>query len=66
MKKVKVPLHRNFNKKMSPYRLIKMAEAALKEAVREAILDHARTGDSVVIYKNGKVIEIPARKLKIK
>ena len=43
-----------------------MAEAALKEAVREAILDHARTGDSVVIYKNGKVIEIPARKLKIK
>ncbi|MBI4368124.1 MAG: hypothetical protein HY588_01880 [Candidatus Omnitrophica bacterium] len=46
--------------------LIKKAEAALKEAVREAILDHARTGDSVVIYKNGKVIEIPARKLKMK
>ena len=46
--------------------LIKKAEAALKEAVRGAIQDHARTGDSVVIFKNGKVMEIPARKLKLK
>ncbi|MBI1977262.1 MAG: hypothetical protein HYS55_00755 [Candidatus Omnitrophica bacterium] len=46
--------------------LVKLAEAALKEAVRGAILDHAKTGDSVVIYKNGKVLEVPARKLRIK
>jgi hypothetical protein len=43
-----------------------IAEAALKEAVYEAIKDHARTGDSVAIFKNGKVIEVPARKLKLR
>ena len=42
------------------------AEAALKEAVYKAIKDHARTGDPVVIYKDGKVLEIPARKLRLR
>ena len=43
-----------------------IAETALKEAVYEAIKDHERTGDPVVIYRNGKVVEIQASKLRIK
>lgn len=39
------------------------AEAALKKAVRKAIEDHARTNDPVVIYRNGKVVEVSARSL---
>lgn len=43
--------------------LRRAAEAALKEAVRKAIEDHARTNDPVIIYRNGKVLEVPAQSL---
>ncbi len=39
------------------------AEKALKEAVHEAILDHHRTGDPVVIWRDGKVQWVPASQL---
>lgn len=44
----------------------RMAEEALRLAVYEAVKDHARTGDPVVIWKNGKVVSVPARRLKMK
>ena len=47
----------------SPEFLRKAAEAALKEAVRKAIEDHAKTNDKVVIYQNGKVLEVSAKSL---
>ena len=43
--------------------LVSLAEAALKEAVRKTIEDHAKTNDPVVIYRNGKVIEVSAKSL---
>ena len=43
--------------------LRKTAEAALKKAVRKAFEDHAKTNDPVVIYRNGKVIEVSAKSL---
>ncbi len=39
------------------------AERAMKEAVTETIRDHARTGDPVVIWRNGKVVWVPASHL---
>lgn len=42
------------------------AEEALQVAVYETIRDHERTGDPVVIWQNGKVVRVSARKLKIK
>ena len=36
---------------------------ALKEAVAETIRDHARTGDPMVIWRNGKVTWVPAHQL---
>lgn len=39
------------------------AEQALKKAVAETIRDHARTGDPVVIWRNGKVVQVPAASL---
>lgn len=47
----------------SPEWLRKNAEAALKKAVRKAIEDHAKTNDSVVIYRNGKVVKVSAKSL---
>ena len=41
--------------------LADLAERALKEAVRETIKDHKRTGDPIAIWRNGKVAKIPAK-----
>jgi len=46
--------------------LARIAEQALQEAVYDAIRDHARTGDKVALYRNGKVIEVLARTLHLK
>ena len=39
------------------------AEKAMKAAVAKTIQDHARTGDPVVIWRNGKVVWVPAKQL---
>jgi hypothetical protein len=39
------------------------AEMALKEAVEEAIKEHARDELSVAVLRDGKVVEIPAEEL---
>jgi hypothetical protein len=36
---------------------------ALKAAVEEAIKEHAREGRSIYIWRDGKVVEIPAEEL---
>ena len=40
------------------------AEKALKKAVAKTIQDHARTGDPIVIWRNGKVVWVPAKQLR--
>ncbi len=40
------------------------AEKALKKAVAKTIQDHARTGDPIVIWRNGKVTWVPAKQLR--
>ena len=39
------------------------AEKALKKAVAKTIQDHARTGDPIVIWRDGKVTWVPAKTL---
>lgn len=43
-----------------------LAEKALKEAVYEAVKDHARTGDPVAVWRRGRVCLIPASRLRLK
>lgn len=45
------------------FELSYLAERALKEAVHDAITDHARTNDSMAIWRNGKVALVPAKQL---
>ncbi len=42
------------------------AEEALKKAVDRAIADHKRTGDPIVIWRDGKVVKIPAEQIEIR
>lgn len=39
------------------------AERALRIAVAKTIEEHRRTGDPIVVWKNGKVVSIPANQL---
>ena len=42
------------------------AEEALKKAVAKAISDHKRTGDPIVIWRDGKIVKIPAEQIEIR
>jgi len=42
------------------------AEEALKKAVADAIADHKRSGNSIVIWRDGKVVKIPADQIEIR
>jgi len=42
------------------------AEEALKKAVAETIADHKRTGDPIVIWRDGKVVKIPADQIEVR
>jgi hypothetical protein len=52
--------------KKSRFALARLAEKALREAVLDAIRDHERTGDPLVVWRNGKVVKIHPRELRIK
>ena len=41
-----------------------MAEKALKEAVKEVVRENKKAGLALVVWKDGKVVKIPSRKLK--
>ena len=51
--------------KIEKLSLSQKAEMALKEAVRKVIIEHKRTGDPLLVWKNGKVAKIPPQKLRI-
>jgi len=42
------------------------AEKALKKAVTDAIADHRRFGNSIVIWRDGKVVKISAYQIEIR
>ena len=56
-------MSKNGGVKQSIHAIHVKAEKAMKEAVAETIQDHARTGDPLAIWRNGKVVWVPAEKL---
>ena len=44
--------------------LDKKAEKAMREAVKGVVLEHKKNGLSLSVWKEGKVVNIPAKKLK--
>ena len=53
-------------KKLSNIPIGIRAEEALKKAVADTIADHKRFGDSIVIWRDGKVVKIPADQIEIR
>jgi len=54
-------LDKNLSDKAMAFR----AEDALKKAVALTIADHKRTGDPIVIWRDGKVVKIPADQIEV-
>jgi hypothetical protein len=42
------------------------AEEAMRKAVEKTIEDHRRTGDPIVIWRDGKVVKIPADQIEVR
>lgn len=40
--------------------IVSKAEAALKKAVHKVVKEHKRTGEPLIVWKNGKVARISA------
>jgi len=43
-----------------------LAEEAFKKGVSKAIADHKKTGDPIVIWRDGKVVKIPANQIEVR
>ncbi len=52
--------------KRKPPLLAYRAEEALRKAVAEAIAEHRRNGVPIAIWRNGKVVRIPADQIEVR
>ena len=57
---------KKFDSNLSDKSMAFRAEEALKKAVAKATADHKRTGDPIVIWRDGKVVKIPAEQIEIR
>ena len=53
-------------KKKTSFPLAYKAEEALRRAVAEAIAEHRRNGVPIAIWRNGKVVRIPADQIEVR
>ena len=53
-------------KKRAEVPLEKLAEEALKKAVAEAIAEHKRAGYPIAVWRDGKVVHIPADQIELR
>jgi hypothetical protein len=54
------------NRKRTRSLLAYKAEEALRKAVAEAISEHRRNGVPIAIWRNGKVVRIPADQIEVR
>ncbi len=52
--------------KRTSFLLAYKAEEALSKAVAEAIAEHRRNGVPIAIWRNGKVVRIPAHQIEVR
>ncbi|MBS3921052.1 MAG: hypothetical protein KG012_19430 [Deltaproteobacteria bacterium] len=52
--------------KRTSFLLAYKAEEALRKAVAETIAEHRRNGVPIAIWRNGKVVRIPAEQIEVR
>ena len=58
------PSERMFDMVKSSLEVHKKAEQAMREAVYKVVKEHRKTGVPLAVWKNGKVVRVPAKKIK--
>jgi len=53
-------------RKRMPFLLAYKADKELRKAVAEAIAEHRRNGVPIAIWRNGKVVRIPAEQIEVR
>jgi hypothetical protein len=53
-------------RKRTPSLLAYKAEEALRKAVADAIAEHRRNGVPIAVWRNGKVVRIPADQIEVR
>ena len=53
-------------RKRTSFLLAYKAEEALRKAVAEAIAEHRRNGVPIAVWRNGKVVRIPAEQIEVR
>ena len=53
-------------RKRTSFLLASKAEEALQKAVAEAIAEHRRNGVPIAVWRNGKVVRIPADQIEVR
>lgn len=52
--------------KLKTIPLAHRAEEAFKEAVAEALAEHRRHGIPIAVWRNGKVVRVPAEQIEVR
>lgn len=47
------------------FNLSERIDYGVRKGVAKALLEHKLTGHSIVVWKNGKIVEIPAEQIEI-
>ena len=55
----------NVDKRLFDMPMAARAEEALTKAVAKAIAEHKLTGDPIVVWRDGRVVKIPADQIEI-
>lgn len=64
MGKITSPLSKKANN-MNNDETLKKIDAGIRKAVANALLRHKQLGQSIAIWKNGKVVIVPAKKIRV-
>jgi Arc/MetJ family transcription regulator len=43
----------------------KVVDKALRRAVREALIEHKKAGRSIVVWRDGRVVRVPAKEIRV-
>jgi hypothetical protein len=47
-------------------RLDRLFDEAMRDAVRAALREHKRRGESIVVWRNGKIVVIPPGRIRVR
>ena len=61
---MKILLKKGINMMMKARKVHRQAEKAMREAVEKVVAEHKKSGVPLAVWKNGKVVNISAKRIR--